>query len=32
VSDQRHQDTEDENAFAFVEESESETALREHFG
>jgi quinol monooxygenase YgiN len=26
-----HQDTEDENAFVFVEEWESETALREHF-
>jgi quinol monooxygenase YgiN len=26
-----HQDSEDENAFVFVEEWESETALREHF-
>jgi quinol monooxygenase YgiN len=26
-----HQDTEDENAFVFVEELEDETALRQHF-
>ena len=26
-----HQDTEDENAFVFVEEWQSEAALREHF-
>jgi quinol monooxygenase YgiN len=26
-----HQDTEDENAFVFVEEWENETALRQHF-